>query len=139
MLSKILQKKIAWLSVSVLWLVVVLTLFGGGLAFAAEFGPVIKMNASGECVAPVEEMRRFHMQVLFDQRDRVVKQGIRDRTFSFDQCIRCHGSQNASGDYIPINNEGEFCQTCHAYASVKIDCFDCHANVPDSAMITGSF
>ena len=108
-------------------------LLGGCLLLGvalAESGPKIKLNATGDCVAPVDEMRRNHMHYLFEQRDLVVKHGIRDPEFSLDRCIRCHGSQTAEGQYIPINAAGEFCQGCHAYASVRIDCFECHSTRP---------
>ena len=34
------------------------------------------------------------------------------------------------GEPIPINSEGQFCQTCHVETAVNIDCFSCHASVP---------
>ena len=119
---------------SLLLLLIALTLGINRIAIADAAELQIKQNSSGECVAPVEEMRRNHMGLLFKQRDQVVELGIRDKKFSFDRCISCHGSQDAVGNYVPINAKGEFCQSCHAYASVRIDCFECHASVPDKAM-----
>ena len=34
------------------------------------------------------------------------------------------------GEAIPVNAEGQFCQTCHVKTAVNIDCFTCHATVP---------
>jgi hypothetical protein len=31
-----------------------------------------------------------------------------------------------------VTAQGQFCQGCHAYTAVKIDCFSCHASVPES-------
>ena len=38
------------------------------------------------------------------------------------------GSQSLG--IIPINEEGQFCYTCHVETATNIDCFACHASVP---------
>jgi hypothetical protein len=84
--------------------------------------PVIKIEKGEACVAPVEEMRREHMKMLFHQRDRTMREGVRATRFSLKGCVDCHaGSKTGS----VLGAEG-FCSSCHAYASVKIDCFECH-------------
>ena len=39
---------------------------------------------------------------------------------------------------IPVNAPGQFCESCHTYAAVKMDCFECHATVPDARTRTGA-
>ena len=75
-------------------------------------------------------MRSDHMKFLLHQRDETVIRGIRSKTHSLKECIGCHAATDDSGSYLPINAEGQFCQSCHSYSSVTIDCFDCHATRP---------
>ncbi len=49
-------------------------------------------------------------------------------------CVDCHASQADDGTYIPVNEPGQFCGSCHIYTAVKIDCFSCHAAVPDAVV-----
>lgn len=96
-------------------------------ACAAEaWVPLPKLpKAKGEqCVAPVEEMRRFHMQYLTHQRDRTMRQGIRGEKFSLRQCVECHSSPDpeAGGE----ETVRPFCAGCHEFTAVRIDCFECH-------------
>lgn len=89
------------------------------------------------CVEPTEVMRRDHMRLLLQQRDLTVHRGIRTKRHSLVGCINCHVSTDAGGKFNAINAPGQFCQSCHAYAGVKMDCFDCHASIPapDSASL----
>ena len=82
------------------------------------------------CVAPVEEMRRRHMEMLFHQRDETMYFAVRDTEHSLIGCISCHAQKDAEGQFIPINEPGQFCYECHSYTAVKIDCFSCHATTP---------
>ena len=97
------------------------------LAAAADTGhvaqPVIKIEKSGPCVAPVAEMRRNHMKMLLHQRDLTMHEGIRTARFSLKNCVDCHASRKTGS----VLGEEGFCSSCHAYASVKIDCFECHS------------
>ncbi len=84
-----------------------------------------------QCVEPTDVIRRNHMKFLLHQRDETMHRGIRTTKHSLKNCISCHASKDDNGKYIPINAEGEFCQSCHAYAAVTLDCFQCHATVPE--------
>ena len=85
--------------------------------------PTIKIEETGKtCVAPVEEMRRNHMQMLFHQRDRTLRQGIREARASLKGCVDCHAGRESGS----VLGKDGFCSSCHSYASVKIDCFECH-------------
>ncbi len=95
--------------------------FAGDGARTAK--PVIEIANPGKCVAPVEEMRRNHMEMLKHQRDRTLRQGIRGEPASLNACIECHASKKTGS----VLGGGEnFCQSCHAYVAVKLDCWDCH-------------
>ncbi len=83
------------------------------------------------CVEPTSVMRKNHMQFLLHQRDLTVIDGIRTSKHSLTGCIDCHVQQNDAGEAIPINAPGQFCEVCHSYSSVKLDCFECHATKPD--------
>jgi hypothetical protein len=86
--------------------------------------PVIKIeNADTKCVAPPEVMRRNHMEMLLHQRDETLREGIRGEPVSLNRCINCHASKK-TGSVLGSNEN--FCQSCHAYAAVKLDCWDCH-------------
>ena len=86
--------------------------------------PVPEMTAEGggKCIAPPEEMRRNHMEMLKHQRDRTLRQGIRGEPASLNACIECHASKKTGS----VLGKGAFCESCHSYAAVKLDCWDCH-------------
>lgn len=103
-----------------------------GPAGAGDLSPAIP-KAQGTCVEEPQAMRRHHFDALKHQRDDTLRSGIRGAKHSLKECVSCHVSKTADGKPIPINAEGQFCQSCHAYAAVSIDCFTCHATVPDKA------
>ena len=82
------------------------------------------------CVAPVDEMRRNHMDMIQHQRDITVRQGVRDTDDSLHGCIDCHANQDDAGKFVPVNQQGQFCAGCHQYVAASLDCFSCHATVP---------
>jgi len=83
------------------------------------------------CVEPTAEMRRNHMNYILHQRDRTMHEGIRTRQHSLNECINCHVS--AAPDAPRVSSEQHFCNSCHSYAAVHIDCFQCHADRPQQA------
>lgn len=100
-------------------------------ALAAD-GPVIPEATQGDaCVADTDFMRRNHMELIKHQRDETVIEGIRGKPFSLVECVDCHAGRDDTGKAVRIDGEGQFCESCHAYAAVRIDCFSCHAAVPD--------
>ena len=84
-------------------------------------------NASS-CVAPVEIMRREHMNLLMHQRDDTVLDGERDGKYSLVGCIDCHNPAQDAASAIRYPDPQHFCAGCHLYTSVQIDCFECHAD-----------
>jgi hypothetical protein len=93
-------------------------------AYAGGIKPTVTIeNPSTQCVAPAEEMRRNHMEMLKHQRNETLRQGVRGTKVSLNGCIECHASKQ-TGSVIGSNDN--FCQGCHAFAAVKLDCWDCH-------------
>lgn len=84
--------------------------------------PTIKIENPGQCIAPVAEMRVNHMEMLKHSRDRTLRQGIRGEKASLNACIDCHASKTTGS----VLGKDGFCESCHAYAAVKVDCWQCH-------------
>ena len=111
---------------------VMASVFGLLFSVALLADTLEQMRADGvQCVEPTEIMRKQHMELLLHQRDLTMREGIRTRQHSLNQCIECHVQKNNQGDYIPVNAPEQFCASCHNFTSVAIDCFDCHATTPD--------
>jgi hypothetical protein len=93
--------------------------------------PVIPKAVKGKhCVMPTEDMRKNHMKYILRHRDLVVHDGIRTQKFNLRQCLACHVPREPKGKEIHVSSKKHFCEACHAYAGVKIDCFQCHSDQP---------
>ena len=82
-----------------------------------------ELKAEGKkCVRSASWMRANHMQLLDEWRDEVVRDSDRDDVYmgihtdkSLSRtCMKCH------------DNKKNFCDRCHAYASVEPFCWTCH-------------
>ena len=73
-------------------------------------------------------MRREHMNFLLHQRDATVIDGERDSKYSLVGCMDCHNPSDSAETAIRYPDPEHFCAGCHLYASVRIDCFECHAD-----------
>ncbi len=109
--------------------------FGAAQA-AAEAGrtptPQPARPATAEkCVADTDFMRRNHMKTLLHQRDETMHEGVRAKQFSLANCVSCHAVKGADGKAVAYSDPKHFCRTCHSYAAVRVDCFECHASRPD--------
>lgn len=82
------------------------------------------------CVEPVDVMRKSHFEFILHQRDETMHLGIRTPQYSFKECISCHAVENEQGQPVTFKDERHFCNSCHEYAAVEIDCFECHASTP---------
>ena len=87
-------------------------------------------DESLKCIQPEDEMRRNHMNYILHERDETMHEGIRNEPGSLAACIDCHVEPNADGEIAGIDSKEHFCSACHQYASVQIDCFQCHADRP---------
>ena len=82
-------------------------------------------TAEKQCVADAATMKASHMEMIYQWRDLVVRQGIRTytaadgRTFDMSlsrTCLKCHTSKK------------DFCDACHDYVAVKPYCWECHVD-----------
>ncbi len=109
---------------------------GGGAfppAHAADRVPrpvIVKAHRGEACVEPLPVIRRDHMKFLMHQRDDTVYGGIRGARHSLVGCLDCHAAKDDAGQWVRIDAPGQFCASCHEYASVQIDCFGCHSALP---------
>lgn len=94
--------------------------------------PVIPQGKGEQCVEDTDFMRRNHMKVLLHQRDETMHEGIRTKKHSLKECISCHAVEGADETPVSASSPQHFCRSCHDYAAVKIDCFQCHASKPET-------
>jgi hypothetical protein len=76
------------------------------------------------------------MEMIKHQRDATVHEGIRGTKHSLAGCIDCHVSTGTEGRPLPVNAEHQFCNACHAFAAVDVNCFGCHAAVPSGGPVS---
>ena len=97
--------------------------------FHGELGarPELVLPPEGKCVEDTEYMRHWHMDLLDEWRDQVVREGKRMYVASDGQkyeaslsltCMRCH------------DDKSKFCDRCHDYMGVSPYCWDCHVEPP---------
>lgn len=89
--------------------------------------PTVNVDRSTQCVAPPAVMRRSHMEMLKHRRDKTVHLGIRGGDESLNRCLSCHADKTTGA---AIGARDAFCQSCHDYAGVTLDCFECHQGRP---------
>lgn len=101
------------------------------LAFAADTPEALPAAATADttgCIYPKEYMQSHHMQVLADWKESAAHEGpdavMRapdGRRFQKDlaTCLGCHQENRM------------FCFSCHTYANVKPDCWNCHISPQD--------
>ena len=72
------------------------------------------------CVEDPAWMRTNHFETVLHQRDETVIRGVRTEKHSLKNCIDCHITPNAKGEYARYSNSEEhFCASCHTYASCQ--------------------
>lgn len=89
--------------------------------------PRLEKGKGDKCVEDTQFMRRNHMDLLKHHRDETMRKGIRTTRHSLKKCVECHASEKTGS--VAASKE-DFCAACHSYASVKLDCWDCHATKP---------
>jgi [DsrC]-trisulfide reductase subunit J len=78
-----------------------------------------------ECVAPINYMRKYHMQLLLDWRQNVVRNDNR-KYVAFDGKIY---DMNLTGTCMKCHEKEGFCDRCHTYAGVSTPyCWECHVD-----------
>lgn len=114
------------------------SLLGGSAAWAEDAAgrtpaphPV---HGKGEhCVEATDVIRRNHMLMMYAHRKDVLVEGIRTTKFNISGCVNCHAVKGEDGQPVSFDNPTHFCRTCHSYAAVQIDCFECHNSKPQSS------
>ena len=101
--------------------------------------PVIPRGQGDNCVADTQFMRRNHMTMLRHQRDETMRQGIRGKQYSLKECVACHAVTGPDAMPVTVASPEHFCRSCHDYAAVNIDCFQCHASRPESVALPNDY
>ena len=97
--------------------------------------PTVAAAATGSCVEDTAFMRRNHMRLIRHQRDLTVHEGIRTTRHSLANCVNCHADPKTGR---VTGSRDAFCEGCHSYAAVKLDCFECHADRAQAATAAGA-
>ena len=92
--------------------------------------PTVPKANGKQCVEEPGFMRRNHMDILKHQRDETMHNGIRTKKYSLQNCLTCHAVKDKKQNFVTAKDERHFCRSCHTYAAVKIDCFECHNSTP---------
>ncbi len=74
-------------------------------------------------------MRRVHNDLLLTHQHEGVREGRQAPQRSLQGCVNCHAApdqQHAQG-----GSEMAFCDSCHEYAAVSLECFQCHSSTPE--------
>jgi [DsrC]-trisulfide reductase subunit J len=97
------------------------------VSIAGPTGPKLDIGKGGHCVEDPKFMRVNHMKLIVHQRDETMRKGIRGSKYELTNCVNCHAS---SKNNSVLGSSENFCQGCHEYAAVRIDCFECHSSKP---------
>jgi len=119
-------------------ILILLVLLGSTSVFAETPKPYIPKGNAEKCVEPTADMRKNHMKYILHHRDETMHEGIRTSKHSLKACINCHVVKDDTGTPVNYKSDKHFCNSCHHYASVQIDCFDCHASTPGQTGETAS-
>ena len=106
-------------------LVLLLLVAGSALAAGTSSLAPALATPEGTCVEDTAFMRRNHMELLKHHRDRTVHEGVRTTQHSLANCVNCHADKTSGR---VTGSKDAFCEGCHAYAAVKLDCFECHTD-----------
>lgn len=96
---------------------------------AGAAAPAHASAPAGKCVRDEAYMKRNHMDELKHHRDDTLRKGIRTKEMSLQGCVDCHADKRTNS----VLGKDGFCQKCHSYAGVSLDCFECHSSKPKSA------
>lgn len=94
--------------------------------------PQHSITKGKKCVEPTDVMRKRHMEFILHQRDKTMHGGIRTTKHSLKNCINCHADPQTKS----VTGKDGFCESCHAYTAVSIDCFGCHTDKAHSTKRT---
>lgn len=101
------------------------------LAESGWLAPHPPKGKGEHCVADTAFMRRNHMNMLLRHRTEAVRLGVRTQQYDLNGCVNCHAVAGPDGKPVSFDSPKHFCRSCHSYAAVSIDCFECHASRPE--------
>ena len=82
----------------------------------------------------VSVIRKMHPEFLNHKRDKTLRQGVRTDENSLKGCVNCHANKDEkTNTYHSVNEQDQFCSTCHQKVSVSVDCFSCHRTTPGAS------
>ena len=85
-------------------------------------------SAATQCVEPTDvHAAQPHGAAEAPARRHRARRHARRASYSLKDCIDCHASRETGSVAAARPN---FCDSCHSYAAVKLDCFECHASKP---------
>lgn len=116
-----------WLKLAFLAGAVALTASAVPQAMAGSAKQGLERGKGEQCVEDTPFMRRNHMDLLKHHRNDTMRKGIRTTKHSLKGCVDCHASTKTGS---VAASKDDFCASCHTYAAVKLDCWDCHATKP---------
>lgn len=96
--------------------------------------PAVVTPAGEKCVEDPATMRRIHMELVKHQRDATVRDGVRTTRYSLAGCVNCHANKDTGR---VTGRPDAFCEGCHRYAAVTLDCFECHTDRAASKLSAG--
>lgn len=99
---------------------------------AGDIPDLKKPTNATECITDTEYMRSFHMEMLNEWRDKVVRENIRYEEINGKKvemslsktCMKCH------------DDKVNFCDKCHDYLGVEPYCWDCHVMPQEATPVT---
>ena len=112
----------------------------GNMALAGEEGksslyPAVP-KATGKAHPEGNEFMRInHMKLMRHDRDETMLLGNRDVKYSLKECVACHAVNGPDARPVSVKSEKHFCRSCHEFAAVKVDCFQCHNSLPDPDVV----
>lgn len=121
-------------SATALVLILAVMAVAAAIRVSAESGTLAPQPPKGRgehCVADTDFMRRNHMKMLLGHRTEAVRLGVRTQQYDLNGCVDCHAVAGADGRPVSFDSPQHFCRSCHSYAAVSIDCFECHASRPE--------
>ena len=107
---------VATVLVAAIFVPVLASVFGFALGPRGDDATAfLEMPTNAEaCVEDTEYMRFYHMDLLKEVREDVIRRGDRSAGITLSGCATCH------------ENRATFCNRCHEAVTLPLDCFGCH-------------
>lgn len=102
-------------------------LWYSAVAGSSDPMPQLKLpSGCPHCIEDAAYMRAHHMQLLEKWRTDAVREG--KRTYTSNAYHQAHKISLTGTCMACHQDRREFCDRCHAYAGVRVTCWDCHTD-----------